>query len=116
MNDTDQDKKMKTAGRYAVAMHLEANAKVGRIVWIVIVITIVTAILMRSFWPLIAGLVLCIALYFYIINSCIRYVQRKTGMADHVQSYFSRLYKTDSQFAEEVDNLRKRSENVARNV
>lgn len=116
MDHIDEDEKMRTAGRYAVAMHLEANAKVGRIAWIVIVLTIATAVLMRSFWPIITGIALCVALYFYIINSCVRYVKRKTGMPDQVQGYFSRLYKTDSQFAVEVDDLRNGSKVAARNV
>jgi hypothetical protein len=48
----------------------------------------------------------CIAIYFLIIRSCVRFVQQQTGMPPHLQANFSEQYKIDPIFARDVDQLR----------
>lgn len=107
MVESNQDEKVELFARYAVAMHLEANRKVGRLARIVTVLAVIIAIYSSSFWPIAIALVLCVAIYFYIILSCVRYVERQIGMPEDMQAIFSRRYKTDVQFAQEVDELHK---------
>lgn len=116
MSESSEDEKLEMAARYAVAMHLEANRKVGRAARVVTILAVITAIYASSFWPLAIGVLLCVAIYFYVIQSCVRYVNQQTGMPEDIQAFFSRRYKTDVQFAREVDELHKGGANIARHL
>ena len=114
MDEPSQDERVETASRYAVAMHLEANRKVGTLALVVTIVAILVAIYARSFWPMAIAVVICIAIYFFVIQSCLRFVERQTGMPQELQAYFSNRYKTDALFAKEVDELHKRGSILAR--
>ena len=114
MSESSEDEKTEMAARYAVAMHLEANRKVGKSARVVTVLAIIIAIYTSSFWPLAIGLLLCVAIYFYVIQSCVRYVKQQTGIPEEMQAFFSRRYKTDVQFARGVDELHKEGASIAR--
>jgi hypothetical protein len=101
------DERVEVQATYAVAMHLQANAKAGRAVRWFTVAAVVMAVYLHSLWPLAAGAILAVATYFFIINSCLRFVQSKIGMPSEIQAVFSRRYKTDVEFAQRVDRLAK---------
>ena len=105
MDKPSQDEKVEMAARYAVAMHLEAYRKVGKLARIVTIVAILAAIYASSFWPLAIAVVICIAIYFFVIQSCLRFVERQTGMPQEIQAHFSNQYKSDALFAREVDEL-----------
>lgn len=106
MNESSDDEEFEILARYVVAMHLEANRKVGKFARVATILGILAAIIMSNYWPLVMALFLCVAVYFYVINSCIRFVKQRTGIQEDTQAFFSRRYKTDPQFAKEVDKLR----------
>lgn len=112
MDKSNQDEKVEMLARYAVAMHLEANRKVGKLARIVTIVAILVAIIASSFWPLAIAVAICVAIYYSIIMSCLRFVERETGMPEEMQAYFSRRYKTDAQFAKEVDELHERGSTI----
>ncbi|SPE43643.1 hypothetical protein SBA7_1620003 [Candidatus Sulfotelmatobacter sp. SbA7] len=90
---------------YAVMMALEANRKVGKASRWILVGAVVGAIYFQNFWFLVAGFVLSVATYFYLTQSCIRFVERTIGMPPEVQTSFSIQYKKDAAFAKEVDEF-----------
>ncbi|SRR5216684_610994 len=90
---------------YAVAMHLHANRKVGRAGLVILGLAIAAAVYFHSLWFLAGGLAIWVATYFIVIQSCVRFVNRSIGMPSSTQAFFSELYKTDPNFARDVDNL-----------
>ena len=80
MDELTQDEKVETLARLAVSMHLEAWKKVGNASMYVIILAVLAAIYGSSFWPLVIAAGLCVAITFYVIHSCRRYVERQTGM------------------------------------
>lgn len=113
MEILSQDEKVELLARYAVVMHLEANRKVGRIAKVIIIVAILISIYARIYWPLAIAAALCLAVYLYVIFSCLNFVERKTGMPHDMQAFYSRLYKSDAQFAKEVDEQHESSLNIA---
>jgi hypothetical protein len=105
MDESTQEEKIEMLGCYAVSMHLEANKKVGRVAKIITIISVLTAIYVSSFWPIAIAVTLCIVIYFYMIQSCLRFVERETGMPQDLQAIFSKRYKIDAPFASKVDAL-----------
>lgn len=103
---------IETASRYTVAMHLAANEKVGKAAWYVTLAAVATAIYLHSYWPLAVGLVSCVAIYFVIMQSCVRFVKEQTGLPAGLQATFSERYKTDPAFARDVDTMRKSAKNI----
>ena len=91
--------------RYAVAMHLHANRRVGTSAWVILILGAITGYYFENFWLMIVALALCVIAYFVIIQSCVRFVTQKTGMSPDIQAFFSRKYKTDPEFAKDVDKL-----------
>ena len=100
-----EEEKIEMQACYAVAMHLEANRKIGKIARWLTVVGVITCIYFHSLWPLAVAFGASIAAYFFIIQSCVRYVERTTGMPPDAQALFSRQYKTDRAFARKVDKL-----------
>jgi len=90
---------------YAVAMHLHANKKIGKAWFAIAVVGIAAAVIFQSPWFIAAAIALVVVTYFFVIQSCLRFVTRQTGMPAEVQAAFSRKYKTDPAFAREVDKL-----------
>ncbi len=113
MEILSQDEKVELLARYAVVMHLEANRKVGRIAKVIIIVAILISIYARIYWPLAIAAALWLAVYLYVIFSCLNFVERKTGMPHDMQAFYSRLYKSDAQFAKEVDEQHESSLNIA---
>lgn len=113
MDESNQDEKIEMVARYAVAMHLEANSKTGKLAMYITIAAVLISIYESNFWPLSAAVVLCIAIYFYLIQSCMRLVEQQTGMPQDLQAYYSRLYKTDAHFAKEVDEIHQRGSGFA---
>jgi hypothetical protein len=116
MDKSAQDEKVEMLALYAVSMHLGANEKIGKAARFVTIAAVLIAIYMSSFWPLVIAVVLCVAIYFYVIQSCVRFVERETGMPQDVQIHFSHRYKIDPQFAKEVDQLHARGSEIARHL
>ena len=116
MDELTQDEKVETLARLAVSMHLEAWKKVGNASMYVIILAVLAAIYGSSFWPLVIAAGLCVAITFYVIHSCRRYVERQTGMPRAIQDFYYRRYKTDVQFAKEVDQLHERASDLARRL
>ena len=108
MDAPSQDEKVQMAARHAVVMHLEAYRKIGMLVTIVVIATVIAAIIASSFWPFAIAVVISISIYFYVIQSCLRFVERQTGMPQELQAFFNNRYTTDVQFKKEVDELHKR--------
>lgn len=102
--------------RYAVVMHLEANRRSGRIAMVVFIIAICISVYSSSFWPLFIALIVYISAHLYLIFSCLRFVENKTGMSRDAQAYYSRLYKTDEQFAKKVDEQNESALNIANHL
>jgi hypothetical protein len=100
-----ESEKVEILARYAVAMHLEANRKVGKISRIAMIVAVLIAVLLKSFWPLVAGIIFCVLAYFYLINSCVSFVEKHTGLSQELQATFSQHYKIDPQFAKDVDEF-----------
>lgn len=99
------DERVETQARYAAAMHINANRRVGTIARGITIAGAIAAYYFGNFWFLIAALALCVVAYFLIIKSCVRFVARKTGMTPEIQAFCSRKYKTNPEFAREVDKL-----------
>lgn len=101
-------------GCYAVLMALEANRKVGKAPRWIMVGAIVGTIYFQNFWFLVGGFVLSVVTYFYLTQSCARFVERAIGMPPEIQASFNIRYKKDAAFAKEVDefahNARKMTE------
>ena len=91
--------------RYAVAMHLQANRRVGILARWLSVGAIVAAIALHSLWPLALAVGVAIVSYLVIIQSCVRVVEQAIGMPPDVKAACSRMYKTDAEFARNVDSL-----------
>ncbi len=88
---------------YAVARHLEANRKTGKIVQYIILICVLVAIFEKSFWPLAIGICLCAITFYVLISSSMRRVEKETGISIYLQSILSRRYKSDPEYAAKVD-------------
>lgn len=86
-------------------MHLHANRKVGRAGLVILGFAIAAAAYFHSLWFIAGGLALWVATYFFVIQSCVRFVNRSIGMPPNTQAHFSELYKTDQNFARDVDKL-----------
>jgi hypothetical protein len=99
------DEQTEMAFRYAAAMHLAANRRVGVTARWLLIAGAAAAFFMHSLWPLVAAFVLSVAIYFYLIRSCVRFVQRSTGMPPDVQAAASQRYKMDKDFARQVDAM-----------
>jgi hypothetical protein len=113
MDKSTQDEKIEMLACYAVSMHLEANRKVGNAAKIVSIVSVLFAIYVSSFWPIAIAVALCIAIYFFMIQSCLRFVEKETGMPQDVQATFSQRYKIDAPFADKVDALREGASHFA---
>jgi hypothetical protein len=96
---------LEMASRYAAAMHLAANRKVGVTARWLLIAGAAAAFFMHSLWPLGAAFALSVAVYFYLMNSCARFVERAIGMPPDAQAAASRRYKVDKEFARHVDAM-----------
>lgn len=101
MNEEEPD----LAAKYAVSMHKYANRRSG--IWgqIILAVVVVSALYLRSFWPLAVGLLAYMATHIYLMFSCVNFVAHKTGLSSDEQAQFSRLYKSNSDpaFTDAVD-------------
>jgi hypothetical protein len=97
--------------RYAAAMHLHAKRKIRIAAWLFTVAAIIAAIYFHSVWPLAIAFALDVGTYFLITNSCVRFVEAQTGMPAHAQVLCSQRYKSDAEFARNVDALMNSSQN-----
>ena len=97
------------AEKYAVSMHMHANRRSGFWGEIILVVVIASTFCLKSFWPLAVGLLAYIAIHFYLMLSCVKFVEQKTGLSTDEQAYFSRLYKSNSDpaFTKSVDEHNK---------
>jgi hypothetical protein len=100
---TPTDEQAHSGGCYAVVMALEANRKTGHAALVIVIVAILGRIYFHSWWFIAGGIALCVATFFYLTQSCIRYVERTIGMPPDVQALFNQLYKKDPAFAKEVD-------------
>jgi len=105
MDTPTEEERVHAQACYAVAMHLHANKKIGRVWFSISVFGIAAAVIFQSLWFIAAAIALGVVSYFLVIQSCFRFVTRQTGMPADVQAAFSRRYKTDPVFARDVDKL-----------
>ena len=103
MDQQNREENTEDLSHYVVSMHLEANKKIGKLAKIIMAIGILLAIYVRGYWPLLIAVLLSAAEYFYLLHACLRLVKRNTGMSIEAQAHLSRRYKTDPQFAEEIN-------------
>jgi hypothetical protein len=103
MDEQNQEENAEDMAQYVVSMHLEANKKISRLAKIIMAIGILLAIYVRDYWPLLVAALLSAAEYFYLLHSCLRLVKRNTGMSIEQQAHLSHRYKTDPQFANEIN-------------
>jgi hypothetical protein len=113
MSELSEDVKFELAGRNAVVMHIEAYRKVGRITLMVTIVCVVLAIYISNYWLLAIPVPIYFAIFHYVINSCVRFVERQSGIPAEVQIQFNHRYKTDAKFKQEVDEMHKRVSNLA---
>lgn len=106
------------AARYAVSMHKYANRRSG--IWgqITLVVVIASAFYFKSAWPLAIGFLAYISIHIYLMYSCIKFVEKNTGLASDDQAQFSRLYKSnaDPDFTKSVDEHYKGSLEAAKQL
>ena len=107
MSEVDQDANTKAQGCVVAAMHANTDEKFGAMSAGIIIASIAIAFVQKSFWFLAIGVVISFFASYILRLACFRRVEKKTGLPTPVQEHFMRLYKTDKQFAAEVDALRK---------
>jgi len=100
-----EDERVNVQARYAVALHLHANKKIGTAWFAIAVVGVVAALVLQNFWFIAGAIALGAVTYFWIMQSCVRFITQQTGMPPDVQALFSRKYKTDPEFARDVDKL-----------
>jgi len=105
MNMPTEDERIHAQACYAVAMHLHANKKIGKAWFAIAVVGIAAAVIFENLWFIAGAFALVVITYFFVIQSCVRFVMQQTGMPPDVQAIFSRRYKTDLEFARDVDKL-----------
>jgi hypothetical protein len=96
---------MEFQATYAVAMHLHANRKTGVFGLWALVAGGVAALFLDSLWPVAAAVTAIVAAWFFIMKSCVRFIERQIGMPPEIQHAFSAQYKKDQEFAKKVDAL-----------
>ena len=96
-------------GHEIVALHLSADEKFGKMSATVIAITGLISIYINSFLPVILGVIFSFLASYFIRYSCYRHIENTTGMSREGQFNFVQRYKTDKQFADEVDQLYERA-------
>ena len=114
MDEPSEDEKMEMQGCTAVAMHLEANERFGKISATIITVAVIVSIFTESFWPVAIGVVVSFLVSYFIRQSCFRYLERSTGMPTSIQSHFLLRYKSDKEFAARVDAMHKNASSISR--
>lgn len=112
MSELSEDEKIELAGRNAVVMHIEAYRKVGRLMAMASIACAAAAIYLSNFWLLVALVPIYFVIFHFVINSCVRFVERQSGLPAEVQIQFNRRYKTDAKFKREVDEMHKQVANL----
>jgi len=105
MDAPTEEERVHAQACHAVALHLEAIRRSSTTIKAFIGIGIVAAVYFKSFWFIGGALVLSIAAHFAIIQSCHRFIARSIGMPWHELDFFCSRYKTDQDFARDVDKL-----------
>lgn len=108
MSELSEDEKIDLVGRNVVVMHIEAYRNIGRITMIVTIVCVVAAIYLSNYWLLAIPVPTYFLIFHYVINSCVRFVERQTGVPAELQVMFNHRYKTDGKFKQEVDEMHKR--------
>jgi hypothetical protein len=106
------------AAKHAVSMHKYANRRSG--IWgqVILVTVIASAFYFKSAWPLAIGFLAYISIHIYLMYSCIKFVEKTTGLSSDDQAQFSRLYKSnaDPDFTKSVDEHYKGSLEAAKQL
>lgn len=105
MDTPTEEERVHAQACHAVAMHLHANKKIGKAWFVIAVVGIAAAVYFENLWFIVGALVLSAVTYFVVIQSCVRFVTQQAGMPPDVQALFSRKYKTNVEFARDVDKL-----------
>ena len=82
---------------------------------VVAIVCLAAAIYASNYWLLAIPVVACFVIFHFVINSCVRFVERETGMPAEIQIHFNNRYKTDAKFKREVDEMHARVSTVAGN-
>jgi len=105
MEAPTEEERVHAQACYAVALHLHAIKRSSITIQVLIGLGIVAAAYFKSFWLLGAAVVLSIAAHFVIVQSCHRFIVRSIGMPWHVLASFCGKYKSDPEFARDVNKL-----------
>ena len=105
MNAPTEEERVHTQACYAVAMHLHAKKRSTIAFQVCIGIGIAVAVYFKSIWFIGGALIVSIAIHVLLIQSCIRFVNRSIGMPWDVQAVFRDRYRTDQEFARDVNKL-----------
>lgn len=106
MAESDDVEETKAKTCIALAMHATTNQKFGAMSAGIIIASIVIALLQKSFWPFVIGVVVSFSISYFMRLSCYRHVERITGLPRIAQDHLLNLYKTDQQFAAAVERAR----------
>ncbi len=105
MDTPTEEERAHAQACYAVAMHSHANKKIGKAWFAITVVGITVAAIFQNLWFIAGAVALAVVAYFLVIQSCVRFVTQQTGMPPNMQALFSRKYKTNPEFARDVDKL-----------
>ena len=89
----------------AVAFRLHGNARASKVGFWILLIGASVAFWFHSYWFFGFGLAASFAAYFFISNSCVRYVERTMGISAGAQLMLVERYKADPDFKQAVDRL-----------
>lgn len=105
MTTPTDEEKLHAQACYAVAMHIGANKRVGRLIPPVLIVSGGLAYYFGTWWVLLGGIALLFVAYFILMQSCSRFISQSTGMPAALQALYSNKYKTDPNFADAVNKL-----------
>jgi hypothetical protein len=91
---------------YAATMHLQAHKKTSAIFSVIIGLSIAISAYYHNYWLVLVGFLLCIPAYFFVFKSCVQFVARTIGMPEDMQVFYFQKYKTEPEFAKEIDKFR----------
>lgn len=105
MDVPTEEERVHAQACYAVAMHLHAKRRSTIAFQVCIGLGIAAAVYFKSFWFIGGALVVSVVVHFLLMQSCIRFVHRSIGMPWDVQALFHERYRTDQEFARDVNKL-----------
>lgn len=106
MNESSEVEETKAKACAIIGMHATASKKYGAMSAGVIIASVVIAIIARSFWPIVIGVIASYCVSYLIKLSCYRRAEQATGLSRAAQDHIMGLYKHDKQFAAAVERAR----------